>query len=359
MAKDYYKTLGVDKNASQEEIKKAYKNLAKKYHPDLNKESGATEKFKEINEAAAVLGDQQKRQQYDQFGTADFNQGQGFSGFDFSNMGGFDFDDIFDNLFSGFGFNTERRRRTPQHGRDVLANVEVTLEEVASGTTRDVKMKKLELCKECKGKGGSDVTECEGCHGSGTAKHTRRTPFGIIQTTSTCHRCKGTGELFEDVCSACDGEGRIQEVKTVEVKIPPGVEDGMRLRVQGEGEAGERGSRSGDLYIEVSVKIHDIFERQENNLFIEVPLAFTIACVGGEIEVPTLEGKSTLKIPLGTQNGTVFRIKGKGLPSIRGSGVGDEHVKVVIEIPKKLSKKQIELLKEFEKESGKKGWFGI
>lgn len=358
MAKDYYKILGVDKNASQEDIKRAYKNLAKKYHPDLNKESSATEKFKEINEAAAVLADQQKRQHYDQFGNADFNQGQGFSGFDFSNMG-FDFDDIFDNLFSGFGFNTGRKRRTNQSGRDLLASVDVSLEEVAKGTIREIKTKKLEACKECKGKGGSDVTECDECNGKGIAKHTRRTPFGLIQTTTTCHNCKGTGEIFEDVCSNCDGEGRVEEVSTMEVKIPAGIEDGMRLRVQGGGEAGERGSRAGDLYVEVNVNPHNTFERQENNLFIEVPLSFVIACIGGEIEVPTLDGKTNLKVNQGTQNGTVFRIKGKGLPSIRGAGTGDEHVKVIIDIPKKISKKQIELLKDFEKEFGKKGWFGL
>ena len=358
MAKDYYKVLGVDKNASQDDIKRAYKNLAKKYHPDLNKDSGATEKFKEINEAAAVLGDQQKRQHYDQFGNADFNQGQGFSGFDFSNMG-FDFDDIFDNLFSGFGFNTGRKRRTTQSGRDLLASVDITLEEVAKGTTREIKTKKLETCKECKGKGGSGATDCDECNGKGVAKQTRRTPFGLIQTTTTCHNCKGTGEIFEDVCSNCDGEGRVEEVSTIEVKIPAGVEDGMRLRVQGSGEAGERGSRAGDLYVEVNVNPHNTFERQENNLFIEVSLSFVTACIGGEIEVPTLEGKTILKISQGTQNGTVFRIKGKGLPSIRGAGNGDEHVKVIIDIPKKISKKQTELLKDFEKEFGKKGWFGL
>ncbi|MEM3154399.1 MAG: molecular chaperone DnaJ [Candidatus Woesearchaeota archaeon] len=352
MSKDYYKILGVEKGASQEEIKSAYKKLAKKYHPDINKEAGAAEKFKEINEAAAVLGDPEKRQQYDQFGTAGFN-GQQFSGFDFRDFAGnFNFDEIFDNLFSGFGFRTGRRGRP---GRDLVAEVDVTMEEVAKGTMREIEMQRMVQCDRCEGKGGSDFNTCNTCQGQGMVRHARRTPFGMFATTSTCNKCKGTGEVPEKICSECDGEGRIVSREPVTVKIPPGVEDGMRLRVAGAGEAGAEGAPAGDLYVMVHVLDDKRFVREGTDLVVEKQISFATACIGGETTVETLEGKKKINIKPGTQNNSEIRLEGEGLPDIRSGRHGDFVIKLTIEVPKKISKKQAELLKEFEKE-GRKKW---
>lgn len=350
MTKDYYKLLGVEKGASLEEIKSAYKKLAKKYHPDINKEAGATEKFKEINEAAAVLGDSDKRAQYDQFGSSGFN-GQQFSGFDFRDFAGnMNFDDIFENLFSGFGFRGSRRGRP---GRDLVAEVDVTLEEVAKGTTREIEMQRMVQCEKCDGKGGSDFVECSTCQGQGMVRHARRTPFGMFATTSACNKCKGTGEIPEKVCKECDGEGRIVSAEPVKVKIPAGIHDGMKLRVSGAGEAGAEGAQSGDLYVMVHVLDDKRFVREENDLIVEQPISFTTACTGGEINVETLDGKKKIEIKPGTQNNSEKRLEGEGLPDLRG-GHGDFVIKLSIEVPKKISKKQKELLEEFEKENKKK-----
>ncbi|HLF54423.1 MAG TPA: molecular chaperone DnaJ [Candidatus Nanoarchaeia archaeon] len=349
--KDYYKTLGVEKNASQEDIKKAYKKLAKKYHPDISKEPDAAEKFKEINEAAAVLGDAEKRSQYDQFGTSDF--GQQFSGFDFRDFaGGFNFDEIFDSLFSGFGFRTNKRGRP---GRDLVAEVDVTLEEVAKGAAKELELQRMVQCDECTGKGGSNFTQCSTCQGQGIVRSARRTPFGVFATTSTCNKCKGTGEIPEDVCKTCDGEGRLVSREPIKVKTPAGIHDGMKLRVTGAGEAGEKGAQSGDLYVMVHVLDDKRFVREENDLIVEHPISFATACLGGEITVETLEGKKKVEIKPGTQNNSEIRLDGEGLPELRNGQVGDFVIKITVEVPKKVSKKQAELLNEFEKE-GKKKW---
>jgi len=351
MTKDYYKLLGIEKGASQEEIKSAYKKLAKKYHPDINKEANASDKFKEINEAAAVLGDAEKRQQYDQFGSSGFN-GQQFSGFDFRDFAGnVNFDDIFENLFSGFGFKTGRRGRP---GRDLVAEVDITLEDVAKGTTREIEMQRMAKCEECKGKGGSDFVECSTCQGQGMVRNARRTPFGVFATTSTCSKCKGTGEVPEKKCAECDGEGRVVSREPVKVKVPAGIHDGMRLRVTGEGEAGAEGAQAGDLYVLVHVLEDKRFVRQENDLIVEQPIGFITACIGGEITVETLEGKKKIEIKSGTQNNSEIRLEEEGLPDLHG-GQGDLVIKLSVEVPKKVSKKQKELLEEFEKE-GKKKW---
>jgi len=351
MSKDYYKILGVEKGASQEEIKSAYKKLAKKYHPDINKESGAVEKFKEINEAAAVLGDAEKRQQYDQFGSTGFD-GQQFSGFDFRDFAGnFNFDEIFENLFSGFGFRGGRRGRP---GRDLVAEVDITLEEVAKGATREIEMQRMVQCEECSGKGGSDFVQCSTCQGQGMVRHAKRTPFGMFATTTTCSKCKGTGEVPEKTCSECDGEGRMVSREPVKVKIPAGIHDGMRLRVSGEGEAGAEGAQSGDLYLMVHVLDDKRFVRQENDLVVEKQISFATACIGGEMTVEALDGKKKVDIKPGTQNNSEIRLEGEGLPELRG-GQGDFVIKLSVEVPKKISKKQKELLEEFEKE-GKKKW---
>jgi len=361
--KDYYNTLGVSKDASREEIKKAYKRLAKQYHPDLNKDAGATEKFKEINEAAAVLGDDEKRANYDKFGTADVSGGFGgadFSGFDFSDFfsGSFDFDDIFESFFGGGG---RRRRGGPQRGSDLRYDIEITLEECAFGAKKHILVPRMTRCDRCDGTGAqssSDIKTCDVCHGSGIEKRVQRTPFGMFQQTSTCSRCHGEGRTVKNPCPVCDGEGRIQKNTKIEVEIPRGADDGTKLRIRGEGEAGEKGAPSGDLYVVIHVKEHDTFGREENDIFIDVPISFSQACLGDEIEVPTLEGKAKLRIPAGTQTGTVFRMKGKGIPHIRGYGVGNENVKVFVKIPEKLSKRQKEILKEFDDLGGKKK-FGL
>ncbi len=367
MGKDYYEILGVEKTATKEEIKKAYKKLAKKYHPDINKEKGAADKFKEINEAAAVLGDDQKREQYDRYGkTADQFQG-GFQGFDFSDifsgMGGggssFDFDSIFDSFFGG-GFSGRKRRRGPRRGADLRYDIEITLEEAAEGTNKDIVIPRLERCDKCDGSGAenpSDIETCPDCNGRGVVQRTQRTPFGLFSTTTSCQKCRGQGKYIKNECKVCDGTGVVRKTRKIKVKIPAGSETGTNLRVTGEGEAGEKGAPTGDLYVIIHVKEDDKFERHGDDIYTKVELPFTIAALGGEIEVPTLKGKAKLKIPPGTQSNTVFRMRGKGIPHLHGSGIGDEHVEVIISVPKRLTKKQKDLLVEFEKESSKKGFF--
>ncbi|MAE42933.1 molecular chaperone DnaJ [Candidatus Woesearchaeota archaeon] len=362
MAKDYYKILGVDKTATKEEIKKAYKNLAKKHHPDLNKEEGSTEKFKEISEAAAVLADDEKRTKYDQFGTTADKFGQGFQGFDFSDFMsdaggfGFDFDSIFESFFGG-GFHG--RRRGPRRGNDLRYDLEITLEEAATGVTKHITVPRMEQCGKCHGTGAEsdkDVISCPDCNGTGIQRRTQRTPFGMLATTTTCRKCQGQGKYIKKECADCNGNGIVRKTRKIEIEIPTGAEQGTNLRVAGEGEAGEKGAETGDLYVVIYVKEHDVFERQGDDIYVKVPVSFAVAALGGEIEVPTLSGKAKLKIPSGTQNNTVFRMKGKGIPYLHGYGTGNENVEVVVEVPKKLSKKQKELLKEFAKEGKKKGF---
>ena len=359
--KDYYRILGVPKNATKEEVKAAYKKLAKQYHPDLNKNPDAAEKFKEINEAAAVLGDEQKKAQYDQFGTAGEQFQSGFSGFDFSDfmsdIGGFgmDFDSIFENFF-GRGQRTRRRQR----GSDLRYDMEIELEDAAFGANKTINIPRLEECEKCNGTGAeskSDIVTCDECNGKGVTTRTQRTPFGLFSTTTACRKCQGQGKYIKNECNECSGKGVIRKTRKIEIKIPKGAVDGTNLRIQGEGEAGEKGMASGDLYIVIHVKPHKIFERQGNNIYVKVPVSFSTTALGGEIEVPTLKGKANLKIPAGTQSNTVFRMKGLGIPELQSHHAGDENVEVYITVPEKLTKKQKELLHEFEKESGKKGFF--
>jgi len=358
--KDYYKILGVDKNASAEGIKAAYKKMAKQFHPDLNKSHDATEKFKEINEAAAVLGDQQKKQQYDQFGSAGEQFHGGFSGFDnsdfMSDIGGmgFDFESIFENVFGGGG-----RQRRRQRGSDLRYEMEIELEDAAFGAAKTISIPRLEQCQKCKGTGAensNDIITCPECNGRGVSTKSQRTPFGVFSTTSTCRRCKGQGKIVKEACSECDGRGVVQKTRKIEVKVPEGAVDGTHLRISGEGEAGEKGMSSGDLYIVIHVKPHKLFERHETDIYIKAHVPFTTAALGGEIEVPTLKGKATLKIPQGTQSNTVFRMKRLGIPDLHSHHVGDENVEVIISVPDKLTKKQKKLLEDFEKEAGKKGF---
>lgn len=364
MAKDYYKILGVGKGATSEEIKKAYKKLAKQYHPDINKESNASEKFKEINEAAAILGDEKKRQNYDRFGTAD-EGAQNFSGFDFSDFMnqsqgfGFNFDEIFDTFFGGAGFGRSRRRQQ-RSGYDLRYDIEITLEEAAKGIAKEISIPRLETCEKCQGSGAKSsdaIQTCPECQGRGVATRTQRTPFGIFQTTAPCRKCSGEGKIITEECEKCDGTGVVKNTVKLEVKIPAGAETGTNLRVRGGGEAGQKGAPSGDLFIVVHVKPHPTFQREGDDLHLKVPLPFTVAAIGGEIEVPTLDGRATISIPSGTQSNTIFRLKDKGIPNIEEGERGDLYAEAIISVPERLTKRQKELLKEFEKEAGKKGFF--
>ncbi|MDP3765156.1 MAG: molecular chaperone DnaJ [Nanoarchaeota archaeon] len=358
--KDYYKILGVSKNATKEEIKAAYKKLAKQYHPDLNKSPDAAEKFKEINEAAAVLGDEQKKTQYDQFGTAGekfsgFQQGFDFSDF-MSDIGGFgfDFDSIFENFFGG-----SQRTRRRQRGSDLRYDLEIGLEDAAFGAEKNINIPRLEECGQCNGTGAessSGIITCPDCNGRGVTTRTQRTPFGLFSTTTTCRKCQGQGKYIKNECPECDGRGVVKKTRKIEVKIPEGAVDGTNLRVQGEGESGGKGLPAGDLYIVIHVKPHKIFERHGNDVYVKVPVLFTTAALGSSIEVPTLNGKASLKIPAGTQSNTIFRMKGLGIPDLHSHHVGDEHVEVYITVPGKLTSKQKKLLEEFEKETGDKGF---
>src|SRR3989344_6139222 len=356
--KDYYKLLGIGKSATKEEIKKAYKKLALKFHPDRapeEKKKEYEEHFKEISEAAAVLADDKKRKQYDQFGSSTFQGGAGFQeGYDFSDIfsqfrGNGNFDDIFDQLFGG------SRRSRSRRGADLLYETEITLEEAYSGTNKSISLNKLEACQKCHGKGAHKFEQCKQCNGSGFVKRTQRTPFGLFQQTGPCAECHSKGEISLDSCSECHGEGVIRKKKTLEVSIPKGIEEGMRLRVSGEGEVSS-GGNPGDLYIQVYIKEHKVFTRKGKDLHLIIPISFSQAVLGDEIEVPIIDGKAQLKIPAGTQSETIFRMRGKGLPAINGEQ-GDQLVKVKIEVPTNLSKKQKELIKQLEEEKPIKGFF--
>lgn len=355
MEKDYYKILGVGKNASKEEIKSAYKKLAKQYHPDINKDPSATEKFKEINEAASVLGDDTKRAQYEQYGS-DFerkyhqNFNQQYSGFDFEDM---DFGDVFEMFFGGgfSGSSSSGHRRT--RGRDLRYDVDITLEEAAKGIKKSITIEKPERCEDCNGKGGEDYDKCSDCNGLGIKRVRQQTPFGIFESRVTCKKCQGQGEIIKNLCTTCKGKGITHKKKTLEITIPAGVDSGSQLRLKEEGEA-VKGGTTGDLYIFIDVKKHKYFEREEDDITLEVPISVTQAILGDSIEVPTLEGKATLKIPKGTQPETTLRMKNMGIPHLNHPGNGDQLVKIKIEIPEKITKKQEDLIKEFDKEFGKK-----
>ncbi|MCO6538108.1 MAG: molecular chaperone DnaJ [Gilliamella sp.] len=343
--KDYYETLGVSKSASESEIKKAYKRLAMKYHPDKNQDNKAEaeEKFKEVKEAYEVLTDPQKKAAYDQYGHAAFEQGQGGAG-GFGGFGGFGggaFDDIFSDFFGG----GRGRGQTASRGNDLQYNITLTLEEAAAGVSKEIKVPTLVSCDTCHGQGTekpSDVVTCNTCHGAGVVQM-RQGFFAVQQECPTCH---GRGKVVKNPCKKCHGEGRVQKTKTLSVTIPAGVDTGNRIRLSGEGEAGLNGAPSGDLYVQVQVKSHAIFERDGTNLHCEIPINIVLASLGGEVEVPTLNGKVSLTIPAETQTGKMFRLRGKGIKSLRGNAVGDLYCHVVVETPVNLTSKQKELLKE-------------
>ncbi|WP_350342501.1 molecular chaperone DnaJ [Proteinivorax tanatarense] len=347
--KDFYEVLGVDKNASEQEIKKAYRKLARKYHPDVNPGNKEAEtKFKEAKEAYEVLSDPQKRQQYDQFGHADFDnfggQGQGFGG---QGFGGFE--DIFDSFFGG-GFGGRTTRRTgPTRGRDLRYDMNISFEEAAFGVEKNIEVEKMERCEKCKGTGAKSsdsVTKCSTCNGTGEIRKTQNTPLGQFVSASPCPQCEGEGTQIKDPCSKCHGQGKYNKRKTINVNIPAGVDHGSRLRVSGEGEPGNKGGPSGDLYVYLNVRPHPKFNRRDNEVISEETISYVQGALGVEIEVDTLDGKGKLKIPAGTQSGTIFKLKDKGIPYLRGNGRGDHHVKVKVTIPKKVDKEERELLEK-------------
>jgi molecular chaperone DnaJ len=346
---DYYETLGLSKGASKEEIKKAYKKMAKKHHPDLNKNNSVSEaKFKEVNEAFSTLNDDQKRARYDQYGSAEPGMGGGDAGFEGFDVGG-GFGDIFDSFFGGG--RRGRAGRGPRRGSDLQYEISVTLEEAYGGTKKTIIIPKHDVCKHCTGSGAekeSDIVKCNTCHGSGRVTQQQRTPFGIFQSQGVCPTCNGDGKTIRNPCSKCSGAGKVKVNKNLEIQIPAGVDTGNQLRVPHEGEAGERGAQPGDLYVVMRVLGHKIFDRNEDNISTTVPISYTQAVLGTAIPVPTLDGAATLKIPTGTESGTIFRMRGKGMPRLQGHGYGDEMITIQIETPQKLSKKQSELLNAFE-----------
>ncbi|WP_019675861.1 molecular chaperone DnaJ [Arsukibacterium perlucidum] len=347
--RDYYEVLGVAKGADDKDIKKAYKRLAMKFHPDRTQgDKGMEEKFKEVQEAYEVLSDEQKRAAYDRFGHAGVDPNRGGGGFGGGGAGAGDFGDIFGDVFGDiFGGGGRRGQSRAQRGSDLRYNLELNLEEAVKGKSVDIKVPTYVNCDSCDGSGakkGTSAKSCPTCHGAGQV--TMRQGFFAVQ--QTCPTCNGRGKIIPEPCTKCHGEGRVEKTKTLSVKIPAGVDTGDRIRLTGEGEAGMHGAPAGDLYVQVNVKPHPIFQRDGNNLYCDVPLSFATAALGGEIAVPTLDGRIKLKIPAETQTEKMFRLRGKGVQSVRGGGVGDLVCKVVIETPVNLSDKQKELLRQLD-----------
>ena len=345
MAKrDYYEVLGVSKDASEADLKKAYRKLAMKFHPDRNPDDdSAEEKFKEVKEAHDILSDSQKRATYDQFGHAGVENSMGGGGGGGAGFGDI-FDSVFGDIFGGGGRGGERVYR----GADLRYELSLTLEEAVAGTTVKIRVPKQVECEPCKGSGakkGSEPVSCTTCNGVGQV----RMQQGFFSVQQTCPQCRGAGKMIKDPCSTCRGQGRVRDNKTISVKVPAGVDTGDRIRLSGEGEAGQNRGPSGDLYVDVAVKEHAIFVRDDSDLHCEVPISFATAALGGEFEVPTLDGRVKLKIPAESQSGKMFRLRGKGVKSVRGSVKGDLLCRIVVETPVNLNKKQKELLREFQK----------
>lgn len=365
--RDYYEVLGVAKAADETEIKKAYRKLAVKYHPDKNPgDKGAEERFKELGEAYEVLSHPDKRAAYDRFGHRAFEPGGGFGGGGGGGFGGgasvdpfeifrevFGGAGIFDEFFGGGGAaGAARRQESAQRGSDLRYDMELTFEESVFGCQKEIRVRKLVPCGTCRGAGtgpGAKQVNCPTCAGSG---HVRASVGGFIQMLQSCPRCHGTGHIVDKPCPKCRGEGRAEETSTVKLRVPPGVDTGTRLRSSGDGEAGVRGGPPGDLYVVLHVQEHPVFKRDGEDLYCEVPIAFTIAALGGEVQVPTLTGPATIKVPAGTQGGKMFRLRGRGVPALRGAGVGDLHARLVVEVPSRLTRDQRKLLEDFAAAAG-------
>lgn len=355
--RDYYEVLGVGRSATPEELKKAYRGLARKLHPDVNKEDPkAEEKFKEVSEAYEVLSDEQRRANYDRFGHDDPMQGAGggaggFGGFSGQDFGGFN--DIFDMFFGGGGGG---RSRGPQRGADLEYQLTIDFKDAAFGLKKEIEIPRTETCDVCTGTGakpGTKVETCATCHGSGMQEVYTNTPLGRMVNRRTCPTCRGSGKKISTPCTECKGQGTVRRRRKIEINIPAGVDTGTRMRVTGAGEAGDRGAPSGDLYIVIRVNTHDFFKREGNDIYCEVPITFVQAALGDEITVPTLYGRETLRVPEGTQTGTLFHLRSKGMPKL-GNGVskGDQHVRVIVQTPSKLTDRQKELFRELSREFG-------
>ncbi len=367
--RDFYEVMGLNKGASDDEIKKAFRKLAKKYHPDLNPgDKQAEQKFKEVNEAYEVLSDKEKRARYDQFGHAgvDPSYGAGPTG---GNPFGEDIDlgDIFSSFFGG-GFSSRRQSNpnAPRRGSDTETTVNISFEEAAKGCKKNVSYRVIEKCPDCNGSGaaaGTSSSTCPVCNGTGQTRVTQRTPFGVVQTARTCDKCHGSGKIIKNPCKKCSGSGRMQTTKKVEINIPAGIDDGQILKVSNHGNAGTNGGPYGDLHVYINVRPHPIFERRGFDVWCEIPITFVQAALGDEITVPTLDGKVSYNIHEGTQPGDIFKLRGKGIEHLGSRGRGDQFVKVSIEVPKNLSHKQKDLLRDFENEANdtnyqkRKGFF--
>ena len=358
--RDYYEVLGVSKGASEDEIKKAYKKLARKYHPDMNPgDKEAEEKFKEVNEANEVLSNPEKKAKYDQFGFAgvDPNYGAGQGGY--GGAGGFDFGDlgdIFGSFFGGgFGGGGRRNPNAPQRGESIRASLSVEFTEAAFGCEKSITIDRFEQCPTCKGKGcapGTTPEVCTECHGTGTVTQAQRTPFGMMQSQTVCPKCRGKGQIIHQPCPDCRGAGVVRKRRTIQVNIPAGIDNGQTISLRGQGHSGKNGGPAGDLLITVMVRPHEIFRRDGTAVFCEAPITFTQAVLGGTLEIPTIDGKVKYDIPEGTQTGTVFRLRGKGIPVLNGRGRGDQYVTVNIETPRNLNREQKEALKKFSESLG-------
>ena len=367
--RDYYEVLGVQKGASEDELKKAYRKLAKENHPDLHPgDKNCEARFKEINEAYEVLSDPDKRAKYDQFGHAAFDPNQGFGGGGFGGFGDFSgfggFGDIFGDIF-GFGGGGGKNPNAPRKGDNLRANLNIKFEEAAFGVKKDVTVTRIEQCPDCKGSGcaaGTTAEVCPDCKGSGQVKTTQRTPFGMMQSNVQCSKCKGRGKIIHSPCQTCRGIGSIRRQHKVNINVPAGIDDGQTISLRGQGNAGLNGGPAGDLLVTILVQPHARFEREGTSILLDQEISFAKAALGAEIEVPTLDGKVKLTIPEGTQTGTMFRLKGKGVPYLRSTGRGDQFVTVRVVVPKGLNSNQKEALKAFAESLGEtvetKGIFG-
>jgi len=347
--RDYYEVLGVSRDATPEEIKRAYRTLARRYHPDVNKEPDAEAKFKEINEAYGVLSDEERRELYDRYGHDGLSAGGGPAESPFTG-----FDDIFD-IFFGTRDRSFRTGTTAVRGDDLLQEIQITLEEAATGVNKRIRYSHLETCDVCDGSGAEPGTRpqvCPTCRGTGFVRHTQNTLLGTFQTRATCGRCNGQGRIVSSACPQCAGAGRLRKTRERTIRIPAGVDTGARIRVSGEGDAGLHQGPPGDLYVVVRVEPHNTFERRGNDLVCEVPISFATAALGGEVEVPTIQGTDKLRIPEGTQSGTSFVLRGKGMPDLNGYGRGDQYVIVRVDVPKKLTPEQRQALKAFAESMG-------
>ena len=363
--RDYYEVLGVQKGASEEEIKKAYKKMARKYHPDLNPgDKDAEEKFKEVNEAYEVLSDSEKKARYDQFGFAGVDPNFGAGGGGYGGGAGFDFGDLGDifGSFFGGGFGggqTRRNPNAPQRGESIRMNLTISFEEAAFGCEKELELDRYESCETCHGSGaapGTSPETCPDCGGSGVVQTRRQTPMGVFASTAPCSRCGGRGKIIKEPCKDCRGSGVVRRSRKIQASVPAGIDNGQTISIRGQGHAGKNGGPAGDLLVTITVRPHELFRREGTSVLCEAPITFPQAVLGAELEIPTIDGKVKYDIPEGTQSGTTFRLKGKGIPALNGRGRGDQYVTVYIETPRNLNREQKEALKKFAEAVGENNY---